>query len=106
MRRSAAKMVSARKRADLIVGRTPPNEPVPDYDALLGQGVRGLRIGVIRHFYTKDVVGDPEQVQALDEAVCLETPIGLGAIGFYYRNFHQMTDAEVTKLLARAPLPN
>jgi putative phosphoribosyl transferase len=41
-----------------------------------------------------------------DEAVCLETPIGLGAIGFYYRDFHQMTDAEVTKLLARAPLPN
>ena len=76
MRRSAAKMVSARKRADLIVGRTPPNEPVPDYDALLGQGVRGLRIGVIRHFYTKDVVGDPEQVQALDEAVKLFAEAG------------------------------
>ena len=64
------------KRADLIVGRTPPNEPVPDYDALLGQGVRGLRIGVIRHFYTKDVVGDPEQVQALDEAVKLFAEAG------------------------------
>ena len=31
------------------------DEPVPDYGALLGQDVRGLRIGVIRHFYTKDV---------------------------------------------------
>jgi len=41
-----------------------------------------------------------------DETVCLETPISLGAIGFYYRDFHQMTDAEVTELLARAPLPN
>jgi len=47
-----------------------------------------------------------ELSKTADEAVCLETPIGLGAIGFYYRDFHQMTDAEVTKLLARAPLPN
>jgi len=32
-------------------------------------------------------------------------PIALGAIGFYYRDFHQMSDAEVTDLLARAPRP-
>jgi len=47
------------------------DEPVPDYGALLGQDVRGLRIGVIRHFYTKDIVGNPEQVEALDAAVKL-----------------------------------
>ena len=40
------------------------DDPVPDYGALLGQDVRGLRIGVIRHFYTGDVAGDPEQVAA------------------------------------------
>ncbi|HMD75274.1 MAG TPA: phosphoribosyltransferase family protein [Steroidobacteraceae bacterium] len=37
-----------------------------------------------------------------DEAVCLEAPAMLGAIGFYYRDFHQMGDEEVTDLLARA----
>jgi putative phosphoribosyl transferase len=37
-----------------------------------------------------------------DEAICLETPDMLGAIGFYYRDFHQMSNAEVTDLLARA----
>jgi putative phosphoribosyl transferase len=37
-----------------------------------------------------------------DEIVCLETPPEFGAIGFYYRDFHQMSDAEVTDLLARA----
>ena len=37
-----------------------------------------------------------------DETVCPETPSGLGAIGFYYRDFHQMSDDEVTDLLARA----
>ena len=52
-------------------------------------------------------VAPPDTLAALgtaaDETVCLETPIGLGAIGFYYRDFHQLTDAEVTDLLARAP---
>jgi putative phosphoribosyl transferase len=37
-----------------------------------------------------------------DKAICLETPPMLGAIGFYYRDFHQMSDEEVTELLARA----
>src|SRR6516164_8515554 len=43
-----------------------------------------------------------ELAMEADEAVCLETPIELGAIGFYYRDFHQMRDSEVTDLLARA----
>ena len=41
--------------------------------------------------------------EAADEAVCLETPIELVAIGFYYRDFHQLSDEEVTELLARGP---
>ena len=41
--------------------------------------------------------------EEVDEAVCLETPADLGAIGYYYRDFHQMSDCEVTELLARAP---
>jgi len=66
---------------------------------------------VRRHGYGQDqprgAAAPPDTLAALreevDEAVCLETPIGLGAIGFYYRDFHQMRDAEVTELLARAP---
>jgi hypothetical protein len=37
-----------------------------------------------------------------DEVVCLETPSMLGAIGLYYRDFHQMSDAEVPDFVARA----
>lgn len=52
-------------------------------------------------------VAPPDTLAALgevaDETVCVEAPIGLGAIGFYYRDFHQMTDTEVADLLARAP---
>jgi len=51
-------------------------------------------------------VGPPETIEAFrneaDEVVCLETPAALGAIGLYYRDFHQMSDDEVTDLLARA----
>jgi aspartyl-tRNA(Asn)/glutamyl-tRNA(Gln) amidotransferase subunit A len=52
------------------------DEPVPDYSAMLGQDVRGLRIGVIRHFYTSDVVGNPEQVEAIETAVQLFAAAG------------------------------
>jgi len=51
-------------------------------------------------------VGPPETIEAFgkeaDEVVCPETPPALGAIGLYYRDFHQMSDAEVIDLLARA----
>jgi len=40
-----------------------------------------------------------------DEVVCVDMPVGLGAIGFYYRDFHQISDAEVTDILARAARP-
>ena len=51
-------------------------------------------------------VGPPETIEALgmqaDEVVCLEMPGALTAIGLHYWDFHQMSDVEVTDLLARA----
>ena len=41
-----------------------------------------------------------------DEVVCLEMPGALTAIGLHYRDFHQMSDVEVTDLLARAAHAN
>ena len=41
----------------------------------------------------------------VDEAVCVETPPDLGAIGFFYRDFHQLSDAEVRELLTRVAMP-
>jgi aspartyl-tRNA(Asn)/glutamyl-tRNA(Gln) amidotransferase subunit A len=65
----------------VIAGHDPADpasaaEPVPDFGAMLGHDVKGLRIGVIRHFYTTDVAGDPEQVDALDAAVRLFAEAG------------------------------
>jgi aspartyl-tRNA(Asn)/glutamyl-tRNA(Gln) amidotransferase subunit A len=47
------------------------------YTAELGTGVKGLRIGVIRHFYMRDMEGDPEMVAAIEAG--LKVLAGLGA---------------------------
>jgi len=45
------------------------NTAIGGYTADLDRGVRGLRVGVIRHFYTRDMEGDPEMVAAIEAAV-------------------------------------
>lgn len=39
----------------------------------------------------------------VDAIVCLETPEELGAIGYFYRDFHQVSDEEVVATLRRFP---
>jgi predicted phosphoribosyltransferase len=38
-----------------------------------------------------------------DDIVCLAAPTHFGAVGYYYRDFHQLDDEEVVALLAAAP---
>ena len=53
------------------------DELVSDMGGQLGRGIKGLKIGVIRHFYTKDLIADPEMAAAIETALgVLE---GLGA---------------------------
>lgn len=40
-----------------------------DYTGQIGRDIKGLRIGVIRHFYAEDIVADPEMGAAIDLAV-------------------------------------
>ncbi len=51
-------------------------------------------------------VAPPDTLSALatevDETVCLATPDPFGAVGFFYRDFAQTTDEEVTRLLDAA----
>lgn len=51
--------------------------PIPDYAADLDRGVKGLKIGLVRHFYAEDIEASPEQLAALDAAA--EVLRGLGA---------------------------
>lgn len=45
------------------------NTAVGGYTAELGRGVQGLKVGVIRHFYTRDMEGDTEMVGAIEAAI-------------------------------------
>lgn len=53
------------------------DHPVEDFSAGIGQGVKGLRIGVIRHFHEDDSPASTSTVEALDAA--LGVLGGLGA---------------------------
>lgn len=54
-------------------------------------------------------VAPPSTCQELraeaDEVVCLATPEPFSAVGLWYRDFSETSDAEVRDLLARAPTP-
>jgi putative phosphoribosyl transferase len=64
--------------------------------ALSGAARRGLAAPVA----PRDTA---ESLRALcDEAVFLSTPAEFGSVGFFYEDFHQLDDAEVTALLAQA----
>jgi aspartyl-tRNA(Asn)/glutamyl-tRNA(Gln) amidotransferase subunit A len=41
----------------------------PDFTTALGGGVRGLKLGLIAHFYDEDMLAAPEQLAAIDAAV-------------------------------------
>ncbi|MGE3537716.1 MAG: amidase [Candidatus Tectimicrobiota bacterium] len=61
---------------NLIAGHDPEDPAsaradVPDFTADLNKGVQGLKIGVIRRFYTQDMVADPEMTRSIDEAVAV-----------------------------------
>ena len=49
----------------------------PDFTADLDKGIAGMKIGVIRHFYTRDEIAEPEMAKSIETA--LEVLAGLGA---------------------------
>jgi aspartyl-tRNA(Asn)/glutamyl-tRNA(Gln) amidotransferase subunit A len=67
---------------DLMAGHDPLDpgssaHAVGGYTEQLDHGVKGLRIGVIRHFYTRDMAADPEVTAGIEAAV--KKLAGLGA---------------------------
>jgi aspartyl-tRNA(Asn)/glutamyl-tRNA(Gln) amidotransferase subunit A len=45
--------------------------PTENYTAALGKSVKGLKIGVIRHFYARDEKADPEMTKSIEDALDL-----------------------------------
>ncbi len=55
-----------------VLARHDPQDPAsanvgtPDFAGALGGGLQGLRVGVVRHFFEKDLLTDPETIAALE----------------------------------------
>lgn len=52
------------------------DRPVPDYRVALTGDIRGLRIGVIRHFWEEDLPANKEMRAAMDEALAVLASLG------------------------------
>ena len=65
----------------IVAGHDPKDpssstEPVPDYTARLQLGIRGLRIGVLRHIYEEDMDVDPDTKLTMDTALTVLGDLG------------------------------
>ena len=65
----------------IIAGHDPADPasasgPVDDYSKGLKDGVRNLKIGLIRHFYNEDMIADAEMAEGIESAAKL---LSLGA---------------------------
>ena len=66
---------------DVIAGYDPldpgsAKRAMGGYTSQLGEGVKGLRVGVIRHFYMRDMPADPEVTSAIEAAINVLADLG------------------------------
>jgi aspartyl-tRNA(Asn)/glutamyl-tRNA(Gln) amidotransferase subunit A len=65
-----------------VIAGHDPDDPgsarsaIPDFTADLDKGVNGLKIGVIRRFYTTDFEADSEMTRSIEDAVTLLADLG------------------------------
>jgi putative phosphoribosyl transferase len=105
-----------RRRALYLAQRAP--EPVAGRTAIvvddgiatgttMRAALRGLRRRGPSRLVLAVPVAPPETIDALraevDDVVCLAQPVPFGAIGYFYRDFHQLGDDEVIALMRQAP---
>ena len=108
-----------RRRAVYLAHRAP--EPVAGRTAIvvddgiatgttMRAALRGLRQRKPARLVLAVPVAPPETIDALraevDDVVCLMQPGFFGAIGYFYVDFHQLTDDEVIALMRQAPRAN
>ena len=86
----------------VIAGHDPDDpasadRPVPDYLGALGPDLRGMRIGVVRHFHETDIDTAPEVVAAFEAALDVLRSLGRGTIeDVRLRPAKQYSDVKIT----------
>jgi putative phosphoribosyl transferase len=107
-----------RRRALYAPGRKPLSAKgktaiLVDDGIATGASMRAAIAGVRRREPLRIVVAVPvappdtvaELRRQADEVICLAEPEPFGAVGYFYRDFHQLEDSEVIPLLAEAYAP-
>jgi aspartyl-tRNA(Asn)/glutamyl-tRNA(Gln) amidotransferase subunit A len=51
-------------------------QKIPDYAAALTEDIKGLRIGVLRHYWEEDLPGPEDQRRAMEEAIAVFRSLG------------------------------
>ncbi len=73
--------------------------------ATVRAGIQALRLSNVRRVVLAVPLAPPQTADVLraevDEIICLATPEKFSAVGAFYRDFHQTTDAEVIQVLER-----
>jgi aspartyl-tRNA(Asn)/glutamyl-tRNA(Gln) amidotransferase subunit A len=68
------------------------NVPVPGFAASLGGGLRGLRVGVVRHFFETDLSTDAETIAALENSLMALRDMGASVFDVTLSPFGVYTD--------------
>jgi aspartyl-tRNA(Asn)/glutamyl-tRNA(Gln) amidotransferase subunit A len=78
------------------------DRPVPDYRAALGGGIRGMRIGAVRHFWEEDLPANDETRRSMEDAIAVFE--GLGAVVEDVRLDAMQVYTDVKVLIAESEL--
>jgi len=85
---------------DAIAGHDPADpasasRPVSDFTAGLDLGVKGMRVGVIRHFWEKDLPVSKDLAAAMDKAISLFRDLGAIVEDVELRPLHEYSDVKI-----------
>ena len=70
-------------------------QPIQDYKAQLAGGVKGLRIGVLRHWWEEENPANPEHLQALERAIDIFKQLGAHVADCRARSMQDYMDVKV-----------
>ena len=85
---------------NLIAGNDPADpacsaRKVPDFTADLDLGIKGLRIGVVRHFWETDSTPNPELAAAMEQAIRVLRDLGASVENVALRPLQSYSDVKV-----------
>ena len=116
---TAEQLATMRKRRGLYTPAHAPADPAGRIVIVMDDGLatgatmiaalHAVRSRKPAHLVCAVPVAAPDSLERVrasaDEVVCLEAPLGFHAVGQYYREFGQVSDAEVVATLAAGRTP-